>query len=180
MSVPLRWAWRLYRSITPACERKDIGMGSLTDDIDSAAAWIAQALQASGYRADFSAESLWSIDRFLDDHSHGGQPKRGGLLVSNLGSRMFALGAYVGEVVRRNAGGTWQANDEDPEGEINVEMVLADGTTLWPVQRVMKRYKNGPEDGIAAYGAALGLNVGQPPEPPKQRRLFGRGGDHDH
>jgi hypothetical protein len=180
MSVSLRRRVAAVPFDHPACERKDIGVASLTDDIDSAATWIAQALQSSGYRADFSAESLWSIDRFFDDNSHDGQPKRGGLLASNLGSRMFALGAYVGEVVRRNAGGTWQSNDEDPQGEINVEVVLADGTMLWPVQRVMKRYKNGPEDGIAAYGAALGLNVGQRPEPPKKRRLFGRGGDHAH
>lgn len=150
-------------------------MASLTEDLDRSAAWIAQALQSSGYQADFSPQSLWSVDRFLDDHSDRGQARRGGLLATDLGSRIFALGAYVGEVVRRNAGGTWHANDEDPRGEINVELVLADGTKIWPVQRVMKRYKNGAEDGIAAYGAALGLSVGQPPQLPKKRRLFGRG-----
>jgi hypothetical protein len=151
-------------------------MASLTEDIHASAAWIAQALQSSGYHTDYSAQSLWSIDRFFDDNSDHGQPRRGGLLATDLGSRIFALGAYVGEVVRRNAGGTWHANDQDPQGEINVELVLADGTTIWPVQRVMKRYKNGAEDGIAAYGAALGLNVGQPPQPPKKKRFFGRGG----
>jgi hypothetical protein len=93
---------------------------------------------------------------------------------------LFALGAYVGEVVRRDAGGTWRGNDDDPNGEITVEVVLADGTRLWPVQRVMKRYTNGPEDGIAAFAAALGLNVGPPPQPPKRRRLFGRDGGHAH
>ncbi|HZC51086.1 MAG TPA: hypothetical protein VE441_01110 [Mycobacterium sp.] len=152
----------------------------MTEDIDASATWIAQALQSSGYRADFSALSLWSIDRFFDENSKGGHPKRGGLLSANLGSRMFALGACVGEVVRRNAGGTWQANDQDPRGEVNVELILADGTKIWPVQRVMKRYKNGPEDGIAAYGAALGLDVGQPSQPAKKGRLFGRGEDRAH
>lgn len=150
-------------------------MASLIEDIDASAAWIARALQSSGYEADFSAQSLWSIDRFLDEHSDRGQPRRDGLLATDLGSRIFALGAYLGEVVRRNAGGTWHANDEDPQGEVNVELVLVDGTKIWPVQRVMKRYKNGPEDGIAAYGAALGLDVGQPPQPRKKRRFFGRG-----
>lgn len=150
-------------------------MASLIEDIDASAAWIARALQSSGYEADFSAQSLWSIDRFLDENSDRGQPRRDGLLATDLGSRIFALGAYLGEVVRRNAGGTWHANDEDPQGEVNVELVLVDGTKIWPVQRVMKRYKNGPEDGIAAYGAALGLDVGQPPQPRKKRRFFGRG-----
>jgi hypothetical protein len=55
-------------------------MGSLAEDIDASAAWIAQALQSSGYLADFSAPSLWSIDRFIDDNSDRGQPKRSGLL----------------------------------------------------------------------------------------------------
>jgi hypothetical protein len=40
---------------------------------------------------------------------------------------------------------------------------LPDGTTCWPVQRVMKRFKNGAEDGIAAYGVGMGLHVGRPP-----------------
>jgi hypothetical protein len=149
-------------------------MASLTENIDASAAWIAQTLQSSGYHADFSAPSLWSIDQFFDENSDRGQPRRGGLLATDLGSRLFALGAYVGEVIRRNAGGAWHANDQDPQGEINVELVLADGTKIWPVQRVMKRYKYGREDSVAAYGAALGLDVGQPPQPPKKRRLFGR------
>jgi hypothetical protein len=158
-------------------------MASLIEDIDASAALISHALQSSGYPADFSAQSLWSIDQFFDDNSDHGQPTPGGLLATDLGSRIFALGAYVGEVIRRNAGGTWQANDDDPQNEINVELTLPDGTTIWPVQRVMKRYQNGPEDSIAIYATALGLNVGQapqplqpqsPPHPPKKRRFFDR------
>lgn len=152
-------------------------MASLIEDIDASATWIARALQSSGYRADFTAPSLWSIDRFFDDQSDRGNARRGGLLANELGSRLFALGAYVGEVVRRNVGGIWHADDQDPHGEINVELALPDGSKIWPVQRVMKRYKNGAEDGIAPYGAALGLQVGQPPEPPQppgKRRFFGR------
>lgn len=77
-------------------------------------------------------QSLWSIDRFFDEHSYEGQPTRDGLLADGLATR------------------------------------------IWPVQRVIKRYKNGAEDGIAAYGAALGLDVGEPPTPPQRRRSFGR------
>jgi hypothetical protein len=149
-------------------------MASLLEDLDSAAAWISQALQSSGYVADFSPASLWSIDRFLDDHATAGKPRPGGLLATDLGARLFALGAYTGEVIRRNLGGTWRANDEDPEGEINVELVLPGGGVIWPVQRVMKRCANGAEDGIAAYGAILGLGVGAPPRAPKRRKVFGR------
>jgi hypothetical protein len=67
-----------------------------------------------------------------------------------------------------------RASDEDPDGEINVELELSGGGVIWPVQRAMKRCANGAEDGIAAYGAILGLNVGAPPPAPGRRRFFGR------
>jgi hypothetical protein len=62
------------------------------------------------------------------------------------------LGAYVGEVIRRHYGGEWQGDDADPAAEINVAVRLNSGTIFWPMQRVMKRFKNGPEDGIYVYG----------------------------
>jgi hypothetical protein len=82
-----------------------------------------------------------------------------------LGQRLFSLGAYVGEVVRRNLGGEWQTDDADPQGEINVALKLPDGSLIWPVQRVMKRLKNGPEESIAVYGSALGLQIGEKAAP---------------
>jgi hypothetical protein len=152
-------------------------MGTLLEDVDAAAAWISTALSSSGYRADFSPESLWSIDTFLDEHSTNGKARPRGLLATDLGSRLFALGAYTGEVIRRGVGGAWRVDDQDPEGEINIQLVLADGGRVWPVQRVLKRFSNGPEDGIAAYGAALGLDVGPAPptpDPKRKRRFFHR------
>ncbi len=63
----------------------------------------------------------------------------------------------MGEAFRRRLGGDWMADDDDPAGEVNVILRLPDGTVIWPVQRVLKRLTNGPEDGLAFYGAALGL-----------------------
>jgi len=139
----------------------------ITEDLHKSAAWISQALQSSGYRADFSPGSLWEIDRFFEEHGENGAAKPGGLLAQDLGARLFALGAYIGEVVRRHQGGRWVGNDSDPEAEINVELHLPDGTRCWPVQRVMKRFKNGAEDGIAGWGHAAGLPVGPRPSMPK-------------
>jgi hypothetical protein len=130
-------------------------MGTLGEDIAAAAEWIAKALASSGYTADFSIDSLREIDRFFDEHSRSGKPVRGGLLDENLGSRLFAMGSYVGEVIRRARGGAWRCDDDDPQGEMNVALVLPDGTRLWPVQRAMKRFQNGPEDGIHVYGVVL-------------------------
>lgn len=135
-------------------------MSSMIEDAMVAAEWIATALSSSGYHADFTPASLRQIDRFFDDHTSDGAAKVGGLLSADLGARIFALGAYVGEVIRRGRGGDWFADDDDPQGEINLAVRLADGAIFWPVQRVMKRFRNGPEDGIACYGVAMGLQVG--------------------
>jgi len=145
-----------------ACEH--VAMPSLVEDATSMAEHIATALTSSGYHADFSPASLWDIDRFFDEQSRKGRPRRGGLLADETGARLFALGAYTGEVIRRAIGGTWSADDADPEGEINIELQLADGSVVWPVQRVMKRLANGAEDAVAPYAAALGVDVGRPPE----------------
>ena len=150
-------------------------MRTIKEDIAESAGWISRALQSSGYRADFSPESLWEIDRFFDDHSVNGKAKPGGLLSQDLGPRIFAIASYIGETVRRQVGGDWVGDDADPEVEISVELHLTNGSRCWPVERAMKRFQNGPEDGIAVWAVSMGLQVGPRPETQKGffRRLFG-------
>ena len=123
-------------------------------DAKASAEWVSNALSSSGYKADFSIESLKEIDRFFEEHAPNGKPLPGGLLSESVGSRLFAVGSYVGEVIRRQYGGTWNGNDSDPQAEINIELKLKSGTVLWPVQRTLKRFKNGSTEGIYAYGVA--------------------------
>ena len=128
----------------------------IVEDAQTAADWISEALTSSGYEADFSTDSAKELDRFFDDQMTApGQPKPGGLLGEDLGARLFAIAAYVGEVVRRNSDGwSWVPAKGDPDDEINLSLRRRD-EVIWPVQRVMKRYRNGAEDGIAAYVAAI-------------------------
>ncbi len=137
-------------------------MATLVEDARRMADWVANALTESGYAADFSLGSLREIDRFFDEHSRDGQAVPGGLLAEQLGPSIFALGSYVGEVIIRHHGGEWRADDADPEGEINMQVVLPGGSVIWPVQRVMKRFRNGPEDGIYAYGRLVGQSPAEP------------------
>jgi hypothetical protein len=126
----------------------------VTDAVASAD-WIAKALTGSGYKADFSLDSLKEIDRFFEEQAPNGAPRKNGLLATGLGSKLFALGGYVGEVIRRKSGGTWKGQDADPEAEFNIVLELKNGKVIWPVQRVMKRYRNGSDDGIYVYGFAI-------------------------
>jgi hypothetical protein len=128
---------------------------SIVRDAIEAADWMAKALSSSGYRADFTLDSLKEVDRFVDEQAPGGKPKPGGLLSQQFGARVFALGAYVGESIRRQGQGEWQGDDTDPQAEINVAVRLKSGTIFWPMQRIVKRIKNGPEDGIYAYAFVI-------------------------
>jgi hypothetical protein len=127
----------------------------ILDDVKKAADWIAMALSSSGYRADFSLESLRELDRFFDDHAPNGRPMPNGLLAQDLGKRLFSVGAYAGEVIRRSVGGVWHGDEADPQAEINVSIELSDGSKIWPVQRTMKRFKNGAEDSLEHYGLRI-------------------------
>jgi hypothetical protein len=136
----------------------------IVDDIRQAADDAALALTLAGYRADFSPSSLWEVDRLFDD---AGSDLAGSLGdPAGLGHALFAIGGYVGEVVRRRRGGRWIGDDQDPEAEINIELSVKGGARIWPVQRAMKRYKNGSEDSMVAYGVGLGLELGDRPTPP--------------
>ncbi len=129
-------------------------MASLVEDATASAKWIAEALNSSGYRADFTLQSLIEVDRFIDEHSSAGKARASGLLSSNLGSRLFALGSYVGEVLRRAYGGEWQGNDQGPQSEIEIMIMFDNGGVVWPVQKVMKRFQS-RQDSLFDYGVAL-------------------------
>jgi len=77
----------------------------ILNDALASAEQISMVLSQSGYRADFTLESLKQVDRFFEEQVTNGKPKPGGLLSQQLGARLFALGAYVGEVIRRHDGG---------------------------------------------------------------------------
>jgi len=149
-------------------------MSDLMRDVDVAAIWIAEALQSSGYVADFTGPSLWEVDRFFNENSVKGRPRRGGLLADGLGARLFALGAYVGQTVKQQVGGSWQTDNNDPAGEVSIEFITTDGSTVWPIQRVMKRLANGAEDSIGVWGLALGVDVGVRPVIARPTGLFRR------
>ncbi len=141
-------------------------MAKIIDELDTQSVWIAEALRHSGYNVDFVPASLWEIDRFLEENSRNGKAIGGKLLSKDLGARIFSLGCYVGEVLRRTLGGEWHGDDADPQAEVNVELHLPDGSICWPVQRVMKRLMNGAEDSITSYGTAFGSDIGPAPESP--------------
>ncbi len=123
---------------------------SLKDDILTASRFVVIAFNASGYKVDGSIESLKEVDRFFDEQSG-----LDGILSKDFGRKLFAIGAFVGEVAISHIGGEWVTDDNDPEGEINASVRLKNGIIFYPMQRVMKRFANGSEDSIYPFIYAL-------------------------
>jgi hypothetical protein len=128
-------------------------MGSLKEDIKTASDWIVKAFEEDGFKLDKSIHSLLEVDRFFNENMEHGKPKRDGRLDgTGFGSILFAIGAYIGETIIQNTKGTqWITNDNDIDGEINISLKLSNGTIIWPVQKVMKRFQNGDQDAIYPY-----------------------------
>ncbi|HYO78577.1 MAG TPA: hypothetical protein VE010_19110 [Thermoanaerobaculia bacterium] len=76
--------------------------------------------------------------------------------------KMF--GGYIGEVVRRQKGGTWQLV-QDPIGTENVIALVNGEGRIFPPSKVYKRLVNGAEDDVWFYFQVvtdLAERVGEP------------------
>ena len=124
---------------------------TLLGDISKAEDWLVRDMNATGYPLDGTIESFRELDRFFDEQSRPG----GVLADGKPGSKLFAVGSYMGQVFVRRLGGVWETDDADPMGEVNIAVRLADSSRCWPVQRAMKRLQNGPEDSLYAYGCLM-------------------------
>ena len=128
-------------------------MATIKEDIETFSDMIVKGFKVDKLTLDYTLTSFKDIDKFYDLHSKNGESVEGGRFSKNLGQILFALGAYIGQTIIRIVPGTvWETDDNDPEGEINAILKLPDGTTAWPMQRAIKRFRNGGEDGIFVYG----------------------------
>lgn len=124
----------------------------IMENVASSANSIAKSLQALGYKTDFSFESIKELERFMTDNvnDEGGAKPKSELGKDN-GGRLFMLGSYLGEVIRRKINGSWRGSHDYPEVTLNIEVIGPNGAVIWPIQRIMKRFQNGSEDDLWAY-----------------------------
>ncbi len=128
-------------------------MATLLEDIHKQSEWIVKAFASEKFRLDFSIDSFIEIDRFFNKYVKDGKGIKGGILEKNYGPILWGIGAYVGEtIIKVVPGSIWIADDDSPEGELGISVKLPGDILIWPVLRVMKRFKNGEEDSIYVYG----------------------------
>jgi hypothetical protein len=128
-------------------------MPTIKEDILTFSSMIAKGFTSEKLNLDYTLSSFKDIDTFYHRHSKNGERVEGDKFSKNLGQILFAIGGYIGETIIKIVPGTvWETDENDPEGEINAILKLPDGTIVWPMQRAIKRFKNGEEDGIYVYG----------------------------
>jgi hypothetical protein len=142
-------------------------MGTIYEDIATAADQIATELLGHGFGLDFTLASLAEVDRFLDENAAPGSAATDTLLSSRLGPWMFALGSYCGEVLRRAIGGEWRwaGLDDDKAASTDTELVLPDGSLVFPLQRIWKRLMSGAEESMTTWAAEMVTAVELPDGP---------------
>lgn len=127
-------------------------MATLKQDIQKSSLWLVKAFREFNKQLDYSVESVKLVDALIDEQFIDGKPKAGGLFITGYGSKVFAIGCYVGDTIIKNTPAMkWVTDDDDKEGEINVQLLSASGAILFPVQKAMKRISNGYEDNLYAY-----------------------------
>jgi hypothetical protein len=63
-------------------------------------------------------------------------------------------GGYIGEVFRRQRGGTWQFDQEVLPGHLVIALMNGD-SRIFPPSKVRKRLENGSEDNVWSYFRVL-------------------------
>lgn len=115
---------------------------TLMEEIPKAEAWLKENMERFGQPLDGTHESFAVLDVFFEE-----QCKPGGLLagkVRYMKNQLFAVGAYVGQVLVNELGGTWVTDDKAREGEALIGVQLPDGRMARPVQRAIRCFNREP------------------------------------
>jgi hypothetical protein len=124
-----------------------------------------------GVELDFSPESLQQVEEILGK-IHGGIRKgwfwrlvRLETSEEQIETLCKIFGGYLGEVIRKQAGGEWRITDS-PGGEGTILTLQKGDDRIFPASKVYKRLTNGAEDDVWFYYQAMmeADLFGKPPE----------------
>lgn len=96
-----------------------------------------------GARLDFSPESIDELEGFIAKNFD----PPGSRYVGN--SLVAGVGCYLGEAIVRTVGGHW---NEQGRAEING---VGEIQAIFPLQKALKRFKNGPVDSLSHYYSTI-------------------------
>ena len=109
---------------------------------------------------DYTVASAYAADQFLDVLIGSGEAVPDDLARN--------IGAYVGEVIRRNVGGEWVAMPQGPSSD--EPGVSVNGLVLLPFEKVRKRINLGTSNSLGFFVEELVQSGFTPPPGPEKRR----------
>jgi hypothetical protein len=128
-------------------------MGKLLEDIKVGANKVVQLFELQKTTLDYSIKSFIEIDDFFNKNSKDGKAKEKSIFSENLGVVLFCFGSYVGEtIIKVVPGSVWVPDEIEPNSEVKASVKLPNGTIIFPVQKIIKRFKEGSIDSIYPYG----------------------------
>lgn len=136
----------------------------LADEIAQLANLAIDAARSSGVELDYSVQSVEHVEALLDDLWRIGHPS---IIRRLLGEKRRSeadteylasiLGAYIGEVFRKELGGEWYLDTRfDPEGTAALRIR---GLTIFPLSKAYKRLVDGPGDNVWFYYQVLAAQI---------------------
>jgi len=142
-----------------AWELAALAMAELTPKFESLLAEIRKASEETigsiGKRFDFSVASVGLLDSLVDGLNFEDDEEK----LIDFGG---CLGAYIGEVVRRNGLGDWISSSTEPEFPTENPMLIRTPRSIFdPIHWAMKRILNGPEDNLQFKFDFMVLNKGE-------------------
>ncbi|WP_018544072.1 hypothetical protein [Streptomyces sp. LaPpAH-108] len=109
-----------------------------------AADTVAALREGARLRLDYTARSLWRVDRVIDEIRRDGPPYEAVCRV------LRGFGAYAGEVIARQTGAEWWATDGDPC------LRTPDGRLWTPMDEARRAYEGDGSLGALCREATAG------------------------
>lgn len=104
---------------------------------------LVSIFQDFGVPLDYSMESLQRIESYIEENYPRSEGGNNPFPAVRAGVKLFYLGAYLGEVLRKKVGGQWVFDERHPLGQIQAELRLSNGKTLRPIEEIMNRVEEG-------------------------------------
>ncbi|MDF1696697.1 MAG: hypothetical protein P1U56_12725 [Saprospiraceae bacterium] len=107
-----------------------------------------------GIDLDYSVQSLENVESYISKTIMSSKPKTKSYFNEDTETKAVELGAYLGEVIRRNSKAVRWKN-ADVESPLEVALESADGSVFFVINKAYKRIKNGEEDNIFYFARVI-------------------------
>ena len=107
---------------------------------------------------DYSLKSLIEIENYLSKTINGPTIKKNSIFANDTDSKAFALGSYLGEVIRKNSFGVrW--NIENLDSPIGIFQETPNGAKALTVNKAYKRIYEGEADNLHQFASYMMSNL---------------------